>query len=106
MQAGSIANGTTAIWGSGSKCVAFLHATGSVDRVDAIIDINPHRRGRFIPSIAIPVSHAHDLAGIDPERVVVMNGFYANEIKSLCMLTGVDPSFLVLGKLQPELREI
>lgn len=99
-------SGTTAIWGSGSKCIAFLHATGSHDHVDAIVDINPHRSGRYIPGVATPVSRADDIIEINPRRVVVMNEIYAREIASSCEALGVDPEFLVLGEPLPEFRPI
>ncbi len=98
--------GNTAIWGSGSKCIAFLHATQSHDDVDAIVDINPHRSGRYIPGVATPVSHADDLGKFNPERVVVMNGIYTTEIASSCNTLGLSPEFLVLGEQLPELSVI
>ena len=96
----------TAIWGSGSKCIAFLHATESADCVGAIIDINPYRSNRFIPGVATPVSHMKDLENIKPKRVVVMNGIYAKEIASACASSGINPEYLVLGEHQPELSEL
>lgn len=95
----------TAIWGSGSKCIAFLYATGSADRIDAIIDINPYRSDRFIPGVATPVSHIKDLGEICPGRIVVMNRVYATEIADSCRSSGVEPEFLVLGEHQFEMSE-
>jgi hypothetical protein len=39
------------VGGSGSKYIAFLSALRMMDRVQYIVDINPHRHRKFIPGI-------------------------------------------------------
>ena len=38
-----------AIWGGGSKGVAFLTTNGLRDEVAQVVDINPHKQGKFLP---------------------------------------------------------
>src|SRR5690606_8827447 len=38
-----------ALWGSGSKGVAFLTTLRITDQVQAVVDINPHKHGKFMP---------------------------------------------------------
>jgi hypothetical protein len=43
------ATGRVAVWGSGSKCTAFLHALGTTAAdVDVVIDVNPFLDGKFV----------------------------------------------------------
>ncbi len=69
-----------AIWGSGSKCVSFVTTLRCVDRVGCIVDVNPHRHGRFIPGIGTAVSPPETLVEIRPQQVLVMNRLYRDEI--------------------------
>ncbi|MEC7763665.1 MAG: class I SAM-dependent methyltransferase [Pseudomonadota bacterium] len=68
------------IWGAGSKAVAFLNFTGLEDAIDCAIDINPLKRGTFLPGSGIPVFLPEDADFTTVTDVVVMNPVYANEI--------------------------
>jgi hypothetical protein len=72
--------GRVAIWGSGSKCVAFLSTIGLQNPVDAIVDINPHRHGRFLAGLGYEVRSPQALREVRPDLVVVMNPIYRQEI--------------------------
>jgi hypothetical protein len=86
-----------AIWGSGSKCVAFLSATGTADAVDAVVDVNPHRQGRYLPATGIVVSAPEALAGAPPDLVVVMNAAYVGEISAHLARMGLAPAVEAVG---------
>jgi len=86
-----------AIWGSGSKCVAFLSETGTADAVDAVVDINPHRQGRYLPSTGIVVSPPESLAADPPDLVVVMNAAYVGEISAQLARMGLAPEVEAVG---------
>jgi hypothetical protein len=74
--------GRIAIWGAGSKGVAFLKALG--DRADAIecaVDINPFKHGKFMAGTGhriVPPTHLKEL---EPQLVVAMNPVYLDEIQ-------------------------
>ena len=36
------------LWGSGSKAVSYLTTLGVTDEVEAVVDINPHKHGKFL----------------------------------------------------------
>ena len=40
----------TVLWRSGSKAVAFLTTLGVRDEIEHVVDINPYRVGKFLPS--------------------------------------------------------
>ena len=44
-----------ALWGSGSKAVAFLTSLACVDQISCVIDINPHRHGKFMPGVGCEI---------------------------------------------------
>ncbi|HET7325935.1 MAG TPA: class I SAM-dependent methyltransferase [Nocardioidaceae bacterium] len=82
VEAVSARGGRTAIWGSGSKGVAFLAALG--DRSAAVgcaVDINPHKHGRFMAGTAHPIVAPAHLQQYAPELVVAMNPVYVDEIQ-------------------------
>ena len=70
-----------AIWGSGSKCVSFLSTLGVGDEVAAIVDINPHRHGRYLAGSGKQVVSPRALRDVRPDVVFVMNPIYCDEIK-------------------------
>jgi SAM-dependent methyltransferase len=86
-----------AIWGSGSKCVAFLSETGTADAVAAVVDINPHRQGRYLPATGIVVSAPEALASAPPDLVIVMNAAYVGEIGAQLARMGLAPAVEAVG---------
>lgn len=75
------ANGErSALWGSGSKGVAFLTTLGPDAPVECVVDINPHRQGKFMPGTGHPIVAPEGLVDVRPEHVVVMNPIYVQEI--------------------------
>jgi hypothetical protein len=70
-----------AIWGSGSKCVGFLTSLGLDDEIVCVVDINPHRHGKFIPGVGKPIMPPEHLKVVKPDVVIVMNAIYHDEIR-------------------------
>ncbi len=80
-----------AVWGSGSKCVAFLSTVGLADWVDAVVDINPYRHGRFLAGIGCEVSAPETLRKLRPDLVLIMNPVYRDEIAEQLRGMGLEP---------------
>jgi hypothetical protein len=89
--------GPIVIWGSGSKGVAFLAGADPHGRVEAAVDINPHRQGRFMPGSGQPIIAPEVLADLQPATVVVMNPAYQEEIRAQLAELGLDPRIEILG---------
>lgn len=68
-----------AIWGSGSKGVAFVSAVGD-DAVACAVDVNPHKQGHHLPGSGLPIVAPEELRRVRPHVVVVMNPVYLDEI--------------------------
>jgi SAM-dependent methyltransferase len=76
------ADGDVAVWGGGSKAVAFLSTLGAeaAGRVASVVDINPHKQGKFLAGSGHPVIGPDDLVARPPSLVIAMNPVYVEEI--------------------------
>ena len=78
-----IADGTTVLWGSGSKAVAFLAALGDdAALVHAAVDINPYKHGKYMAGTGHRILAPDELIDVSPDLVVVMNAAYRDEIQA------------------------
>lgn len=73
--------GPVAMWGAGSKGVSFLSLIADPGLVTAIVDLNPHKHGRFTPVGGSPVIGPDALA-TDTAVVLVTNPLYVDEVKA------------------------
>jgi hypothetical protein len=70
-----------ALWGSGSKAVAFLTTLGVTDEVGAVVDVNPFKHGKYLAGsghVIVPPEHLRDYR---PDVVIAMNPAYCEEIQ-------------------------
>ncbi|MBD2342909.1 class I SAM-dependent methyltransferase [Anabaena subtropica] len=86
----------TVIWGSGSKCVAFLTTLDAVDQVQYVVDINPHRQGKFIPGVGKEIVSPEFLRDYQPDHVIVMNSIYCQEIQQMLNTMGLMSEVIAL----------
>ncbi len=80
----------TALWGSGSKAVSYLTTLGLTNEVGCIVDINPHKHGKFLAGTGHEISAPEALRAFRPDRIVVMNSIYLDEIAADCKKLGVE----------------
>lgn len=90
--------GRVAVWGAGSKAVAFLTTTKLDGEISAVVDINPHKQGRFLPGTGHEVSAPARLVDVRPTHVIVMNPIYCDEIRSDLEALGVEAELLPVGE--------
>lgn len=88
--------GRVVVWGSGSKGVSFLHAIGGGEGVSHVVDINPHRQGRFMVGTGHPIVGPEALRALAPTTVVVMNAIYRREIADMLGGLGLTPEIIAL----------
>ncbi len=89
--------GHVVLWGGGSKAVAFLTTLGLDGEGVSVVDINPHKQGRFLPGTAVKVEAPDVLASRTPDLVVVMNAIYTEEITADLERMGVTAPVQALG---------
>lgn len=80
-----------AVWGSGSKAVACLTTLGVADQIAAVVDINPHKHGKFMAGCGNEIVGPEALVAVRPDVVLVMNPIYVEEIRADLARLGLDP---------------
>jgi len=83
-----------AVWGSGSKGVAFLTTLEAGQTVAYAVDINPYRHGYFMPGTGHRIVGPKELPDQPPDVVVVMNPIYCGEIRADLGRLGLDPELV------------
>ena len=94
----SDARGEVVLWGSGSRAVGFLGAVDVEGGVAGVVDINPRRRGRWMPGFEHPILSPEELREHPPDSVVIMNPAYATEIRRELDRVGVSPKVHVVDR--------
>jgi SAM-dependent methyltransferase len=79
------------IWGSSSKCVAFLNTIGIQDEIEFIVDINPFRQGKYLPGSGKLIVGPQFLKDYRPDVVIAMNPIYLDEIRNDLNNLGLHP---------------
>lgn len=89
-------NKRVVVWGSGSKCVSFLTTLNTVNFIQYVVDINPHRQGKFIPGVGKEIMAPEFLKTYQPDCVIVMNSIYLNEIRKTLNDLGVTTELMAV----------
>jgi SAM-dependent methyltransferase len=84
-----------AIWGAGSKGVAFLATLGLTDEISCVVDVNPAKQGTFMLGSGHEIVAPERLRAIRPDQVIVMNPIYVDEIGG--MLRDLDVAATVVA---------
>ena len=71
------------VWGAGSKGITFLNVLHTDGLIDYVVDINPHKHGRYIPGTGQRVISPDALVDIRPQVIITMNPLYTDEIKDI-----------------------
>lgn len=87
---------TVAIWGSGSKCVSLMCSVDLGEALQAIVDINPHKHGRFLAGSGREIQSPDTLTALRPDAVIIMNSIYTEEIRHELATRGLEPELLPL----------
>lgn len=74
------AGGRAVIWGSGSKGVSFISNLALGDELEAAVDINPNKWGKYMAGSGHQIVAPEALREIAPDLVVAMNPIYLDEI--------------------------
>jgi SAM-dependent methyltransferase len=82
-------DGPVVVWGGGAKGCAFLTATDAGPLVRAVVDVNPHKQGKYLIGTGHPVVAPAALRELRPAHVVVMNPIYLPEIGATLRELGV-----------------
>ncbi|MEO2013377.1 MAG: class I SAM-dependent methyltransferase [Fuerstiella sp.] len=83
------------VWGAGGKGISFLNQLPTSDAIPYVVDINPDKRGTFIPGSAQEIVSPKFLAEFKPETIILMNALYQDEIRQQVEDLGLDCDFLI-----------
>jgi SAM-dependent methyltransferase len=84
--------GPVVLWGVGSKGVTFLNLVRSAPLIEAVVDLNPLKHGRFVPVTGHEVVAPEALSALRPRTVVVLNDNYVDEVSDELERLGVRAS--------------
>lgn len=85
-----------AIWGAGSKGVAFLTTLGLKDEIACAVDINPNKRGTYMAGSGHVIVSPEDLREYRPEIIFVMNPIYKPEIEASLAQVGLSARLVLV----------
>ncbi|MGH8468040.1 MAG: class I SAM-dependent methyltransferase [Gammaproteobacteria bacterium] len=78
------------VWGGGAKGVTFLNGLDDHDTIRYVVDLNPHKQGRYVAGTGQEVVPPEFLGAYGPTDVIVMNPLYLDEITSAVRAMGLD----------------
>lgn len=85
-----------AIWGSGSKCVSLISALRPGPELAAVVDINPHKHGKYLAGSGLEIVSPDALQSLRPDVVLVMNSIYSEEIRRDLAARSLRPELIAL----------
>jgi hypothetical protein len=85
-----------AIWGSGSKCVSLISSLDLGSGPVTVVDINPHKHGKFLAGSGLEIVSPDALRQLRPEVVLVMNSIYSDEIRHDLAARSLHPELIAL----------
>ncbi len=87
---------TVAIWGSGSKCVSLISSLRLGEELTAVVDINPHKHGKFLAGSGREILGPDALRSLRPDIVLLMNSIYTEEVRNELATRGLRPQLVPL----------
>jgi 2-polyprenyl-3-methyl-5-hydroxy-6-metoxy-1,4-benzoquinol methylase len=85
---------SVALWGGGSKAVAFLSALERSDAIDYAIDVNPRKSASHLPKSGLKVVSPSMAKKKPTDLIVVMNPNYLTEVRECCAGLGLPAAIL------------
>ncbi|TPN50156.1 MULTISPECIES: class I SAM-dependent methyltransferase [unclassified Mesorhizobium] len=85
----------TVVWGAGSKGITFVNVVPEGARISALVDVNPHKQGRFAPGSGTPVIGPDHLRGRPLHSIIVMNPLYRDEVAQAARQLGLASEIIV-----------
>jgi SAM-dependent methyltransferase len=90
---------TVAIWGGGSKGVAFLTTLDIQDEVEYVIDINPKKQGTFMAGTGHKIVSPEFMKKVTPDVIIAMNPVYIQEITSRMAIMDITARLLSVNEM-------
>lgn len=98
------ADGPVVLWGAGSKGVTFLNMVEVAGEIRGAVDINPRKRGRYVPVSGHQVVAPADLLDDPPTTAIVLNPVYVDEIGRHLSELGLGTRVIAIEHVHPSAR--
>lgn len=90
-----LAEGKVALWGAGAKGATFLNVVAGGEAIEAVVDVNPRKQGKYVPGTGQLIVDPGSLVGSDVRAVIVMNPVYVPEIEQALHGLGIEAEVAV-----------
>lgn len=84
------------LWGGSSKSVGFLTTLGVTGQIEYCVDINPYKRGKFMPGTGQRIIAPEELVAYKPTHAILTNPIYTREISDQLAGFGLRPELIQL----------
>jgi hypothetical protein len=84
------------VWGAGSKGITFLNTIKVGNEIEYVVDLNPHKHDKFVPGAGQKIITPYYLKKYRPEKIIVMNPIYKEEIQSMVDQFGLHADLLTV----------
>ncbi|GAK58827.1 methyltransferase type 12 [Candidatus Vecturithrix granuli] len=84
------------VWGAGSKGVTFLNALHVQEQIVYIVDINPHKHGKYVGGTGQKIVAPDFLREYRPDTILVMNAIYLQEIQAMMHTMNLHCEFMLV----------
>jgi hypothetical protein len=84
-----------ALWGAGMRGINFLSSFPKHDTITTVVDINPHRQGKYLPTSAFQVQAPEVLKDQSLDVIIISNATYKSEIIKHARALGFEGTFEV-----------
>jgi SAM-dependent methyltransferase len=78
------------LWGAGSKGVNFVNLIDEPSRIEALVDQNSQKQGRFVPGTGHAIISPIELAHPGDNVILVMNALYLREVEATLHRHGIE----------------
>lgn len=95
-----------AIWGGGSKAVAFMTTLEIDQEIKYIVDINPYKHDHYLPGTGQKVVAPDFLKEYQPDVILLMNPIYEEEVSRDLNVLGLNPDILPIDFLSKEYQQL
>ncbi|NER01010.1 MAG: methyltransferase, partial [Cyanothece sp. SIO2G6] len=79
-----------AVWGAGAKAVGFLNMLGRVEFIEHVVDINPHKHGKYLAGTGQKVISPEALVEVGVDVLLLMNPIYGEEVSAQIKELGIE----------------
>ncbi|MEM7068650.1 MAG: methyltransferase domain-containing protein [Pseudomonadota bacterium] len=88
-------NQTVVLWGTGGKGITFLNTVPGADLIEVVAEINPDKHLKYLPVTGQKVVPVETLVNINPDKIIITNPIYKEEMMEQAADLGLSAEFLV-----------